>query len=78
MFRLTQHKTLIVPHFVAVLSGLALLGSSLIDYPVTTKVSIADPQELSQAAPCPDTAVSYQVITSKPATQRSWAFLYIF
>ena len=78
MFRLTQHKTLIIPHFIAAVSGLALMLSVLLESPLDPDQLTAGSDQIHQGDPCKEPIISSKADITDAAVTRSWSLLHLF
>lgn len=75
MFRLTQHKILVIPHFIAAVSGIALLLSVMIEDPLASEQLT---QNLDQTEVCIKAAISSDTDITDPVVVRSFSLLHLF
>ncbi len=75
MFRLTQHKILVIPHFIAAVSGIALLLSVMIEDPLDSEQLT---QNMDQTEVCIETTISSDTDLTDPVVVRSFSLLHLF
>ncbi len=77
MFRLTQHKILVIPHFIAAVSGIALLLSVMIEEPIASE-QLTQVHQNSNQTECIEATTSPDIDITDPVVVRSFSLLHIF